>query len=170
MAAAVIAFCTGFATIVRVGRDAPRWQRRRLPGPIAGGWRDGAGSQGHAGLDPFPPRQPPPRCTSPRLRQRTAGSALIRSRVAWSLESNRGWPCRRRSPDGAKGGLATIKTAAVHASIKGVRQRQYGGSGSDQDATDLDACNRQRFLSVRLQRSAARAPRIGTGPGTAAAL
>jgi len=60
--------------------------------------------------------------------------------------------------------------AAAYASIKGVRQRQDGESGSDQDATDLDACNRQRFLSVRLQRSAARTPRIGTGPGTAAAL
>jgi hypothetical protein len=36
------------------------WQRRRLPGPMAGGWSDGAGSQGHAGLDPCPPRQPPP--------------------------------------------------------------------------------------------------------------
>jgi len=42
MAAAVIAFCTGSYTIVRVGRDAPRWQRRRLPGQMAGGWRDGA--------------------------------------------------------------------------------------------------------------------------------
>jgi len=70
-------------------------------------------------------------------------------------------------------GMKTEEGHAAAAASTGPRaawQRQGGDRGLDQDATDLDAWNLQRFLSVRLQRSAARAPRIGTGPGTAAAL
>jgi len=69
-----------------------------------------------------------------------------------------------------QGRLGSDKKMPLATPRSGRGQRQGGDRGLDQDATDLDAWNLQRFLSVRLQRSAARAPRIGTGPGTAAAL
>ena len=169
MAEAVIAFCTGFSTIVRVGRDAPRWQRRRLLGPVESWWRDGAGSQGHAGLDPMPASSAPTTVHVAPIEAENSGvgvDPIARWMVA-GRKQRRAMPAlKHRRGQGRRG--QRQNNAAAHASIKGVRQRQDGNRGSDQDARDLDAWNRQRFLSVRLQRRAARAPRIGTGPGTAA--